>query len=333
MAPASVGPSDSRRIAIAAGMHAILNTVLPVFGMIVLGFAFARLNLIDAPAGRGISIFVFNVAIPALLFKTVGSLGTDQGAPWALWLAFFSGLAITWIAATVVARRVPGLAASGGAAASMAAGFGNLAMLGTPLALAHFGDAVALPLAMILSVHAPILWMAATLHREIARHGGLSPRALLREMFVTFSRNAIVLSLVAGSLWRLTGLGFDPISSRMLGMLADASIPTALFALGVSLAGYPLRGAWTGMLILLALKMLLMPALVFALVRFVVPLPPLYAQVAVLFAAMPPGANAFLFAQKNDEAVAEVSGAIAIGTGIAALSAMLLLWLMDVGWL
>ena len=31
---------------------------------------------------------------------------------------------------------------------------------------------VAVPLGMILSVHAPILWFAATLHRELARHSG-----------------------------------------------------------------------------------------------------------------------------------------------------------------
>lgn len=312
-------------------MYSILITVLPVFGMIVLGYAFAKFRFIDAAAGRGISIFVFNVAIPALLFKTVGSLGADQGAPWSLWIAFFGGLGITWIIAAFVSQRVPGLEASGGAATSMAAGFGNLAMLGTPLALAHFGEQVALPLAMVLSIHAPVLWLAATIHRELARHGGLSVRGMLRELFLNLTRNAIVLSLLAGSLWRMTGWGFDPISNRMLTMLADASIPTALFALGVSLAGYSLKGAWSGLFTILGLKMVLMPFAVFLLAHFVVPMPRLYEQVAVLFAAMAPGANAFLFAQKNDEAVAEVSGAIALGTVLAAFSATLLLWLMDAG--
>ena len=41
----------------------------------------------------------------------------------------------------------------------------------------------------------------------------------------------------------------------------------------------------------------------FVLARFAVTLPPLWIKVAVLFAAMPTGANAFLFAQRNDEAV------------------------------
>ena len=62
-------------------------------------------------------------------------------------------------------------------------------------------------------------------------------------------------------------------------------------------------------------------------------LPPLWIKVAVLFAAMPTGANAFLFAQKNDEAVPAVTGAVALGTGFAAITASLLLWLMDAGYI
>lgn len=313
-------------------MDAILTTVLPVFGMIVLGYGLTKARIFDGQAGKGISLFVFNVAIPALLFKTVGTMEAQAGAPWALWFAFFGGLAITWIVTAFVSRFYDGLAVSGGAAASMAAGFGNLALLGTPLALAHFGQSVAIPLGMILSVHAPVLWFAATLHRELARHSGsFSFGRTAKELFLNLATNAIVLALVAGTIWRTTGLGLHPIVERMLEMLADASVPTALFALGVSLAGYSLRGAWCSMFTLIALKMVLMPILVWLAVRHVVTVPQLWAKVAVLYAAMPTGANAFLFAQRNEEAVPAVSGAIALGTGLAAITASVLLYLMDAG--
>jgi len=82
---------------------------------------------------------------------------------------------------------------------------------------------------------------------------------------------------------------------------------------------------------MIGLKMVLMPVLVFLMLRYVVTVPTLWAQVAVLFAAMPTGANAFLFSQRNEEAVAAVSGAIALGTALAAISASILLYLMDAG--
>lgn len=313
-------------------MDSILNTVLPVFGMIVLGYGLTRARVFDAAAGRGLSLFVFNLAIPALLFKTVATMGAQQGAPWELWLAFFGGLGITWVAAALVSRVVPSLDVSGGAAASMAAGFGNLALLGTPLALSHFGQQVAIPLGMILSIHAPILWFTAMLHRALFQTtGGFSIGKTAWDLFRNLATNAIVLGLLAGTLWRLTGWGLHPVFGTMLGMLADASVPTALFALGVSLAGYSLKGSWSGMFTLIGLKMVLMPFLVFILVHYVVSIPPLWGHVAILFAAMPTGANAFLFSQRNNEATAAVSGAIALGTALAALSASILLYLMDAG--
>jgi malonate transporter and related proteins len=313
-------------------MNAILVTILPVFGMIVLGYVLAKADIIDAAAGRGISLFVFNVAIPALLFRTVVGMDETNAAPWSLWLAFFGGLACAWIAAALASRGIESLEPSGGVAASMASGFGNLALLGTPLALAHFGSGsgIAVPLGLILSIHAPLLWTAATLHREIARHSGhFSISGTARELFWMLATNAIILALLAGGVWRSTGFGLPAIIDRMLAMLADASIPTALVALGVSLAGYTLKGSWGGMFMLLALKMVLMPVCVFLLARYAVTLPPLWIKIAVLLAAMPTGANAFLFAQRNDESIAAVSGAVAVGTGLAAFSASILLWLMD----
>lgn len=313
-------------------MSSILITVLPVFGMIVLGYIFGKAGIMDAVASKGLSLFVFNVAIPALLFQTMATMDTKDTAPWGLWLAYFGGLGVTWITAAFVARRIEALNYSGGAVTSMAAGFGNLALLGTPLALAHFGPSVAVPLGLILSIHSPILWFSATLHRELFHHErSFSITRISKELLMNLARNAIVIALVAGSLWRITGLGLNPIPDKMLSMLSDASVPTALFALGLSLASYSLKGSWNAMFALIGLKMILMPFLVFILSHYVMSLPPLWAQIAVLFAAMPTGANAFLFSQRSEEATAAVSGAVAAGTGLAALTTTVLLYLMDAG--
>ena len=315
-------------------MNAIITTVLPVFGLIVVGYVLAKAKIIDAVSGRGITLFVFNVAIPAFLFRTVASMASQDGAPWALWIAFFGGLALTWILAAVASRFISSLNHSGGATASMAVGFGNLALLGTPLALAHFGPGIAVPLGMILSIHAPILWFSATLQRELARNSStFSLVDTSKALFKMLATNAIILGLLAGGLWRLTGLGLHPVPDRMLAMLAEAGVPTALVALGVSLAAYSLRGSWGGMFALIGLKMIAMPLFVFLIARHAVTLPPLWIKVAVLFAAMPTGANAFLFAQRHDEAVPAVSGAVALGTGFAAITASVLLWLMDANYI
>jgi predicted permease len=61
-----------------------------------------------------------------------------------------------------------------------------------------------------------------------------------------------------------------------------------------------------------------MPAIAFALAKLL-NLPPVVTGVVVLFAAMPTGANADVFAVQYQRLVNSVSGAVALGTLLAAV--------------
>lgn len=315
-------------------MSSILSTILPVFGLIAIGFVSAKTNFIAASAGRGLSQYVFNLALPALLFRTTVLMEQQTEPPWALWIAFFGGLALLWVIATPLVRMSQSLAEYGGASAVMTAAFGNIVMLGFPMSQAQFGDAAALPVSLIVSIHAPILWLAATIHLETARHGKAPSAAVLaRQLGLELVKNPIVLALVAGVLWRFTNLGLHPVIDTLFHLLGDAGVPTALIAMGLTLASYSLKGHGNGIALLIALKMLLLPALVWLMVTFIVSLPPLWKHTAILLAAMPAGANAYLFAQRYESATAASSGAIAVGTGFALFTSAILLWLMDAGFI
>jgi malonate transporter and related proteins len=70
-----------------------------------------------------------------------------------------------------------------------------------------------------------------------------------------------------------------------------------------------------------------MPAAVFVLARML-DLPPLAAGVVVLFAAMPTGANAYIFAVQYQRLVNPVSGAVALGTLLAAVTLPVAVWVV-----
>lgn len=312
-------------------MSSVLTTILPVFGLIALGFICARTKFIGPAAGQGLSQVVFNLAMPALLFRTVAVIDQQSLSPWPLWAALFGGIAVVWIITTVIARTTA-LIEAAPASAAMGASFGNLAMLGLPLALAHFGDRAALPVGLILSIHAPILWLAAVIHIESSGKGQLpSVTAVIRQLVNQLIRNPIVLALLLGTLWRVTGLGLHPVPDRFLEMLGDAGVPTALVALGLTLAGYSLKGQWRGIITLLTLKLLCLPVAVFLIAHYLVGLDPFWTQVALMLAAMPTGANAYLFAQRYDTGTAPVSGAIALGTALSLFTLSGLFVLMDGG--
>src|SRR5262249_52486189 len=154
---------------------------------------------------------------PALLFRTMVTLESQGSGLLSLWVAYFGALAVVWIAATLASRAVPSLQGDGGAAAAMSSAFGHGVMLGLPLTLAHFGPECALPWSLLISVHAPILWLVAVLHLEAARQQQMpSLIALARVLGVELVKNPIVMALVLGSLWRATGLGLNEIIDRTL---------------------------------------------------------------------------------------------------------------------
>ena len=68
-----------------------------------------------------------------------------------------------------------------------------------------------------------------------------------------------------------------------------------------------------------ALKLLATPAAAFVLAKLL-GLPPVAAGVIVLFAAMLTGANAYIFAAQYQRLVNPVSGAVALGTLLAAVT-------------
>ncbi len=302
-------------------MHQVLTIVLPVFAFLALGWLAASTKFLGRDVEWGLSTFTLWVAIPALLFRLMAESDLGKGSAWELWAAFFLAAAVVWIAASLVAvaLRRP---AETSASFAMGATFGNTVMMGIPLSLATFGDAAALPLALITAVHAPILWLASTVQIEWARSSGenVNPIKLLRDLLVVLAKNPIIMALLLGLLWRATGLGLNSIVDDVISKLGQAAIPCALFALGMSLAAYSLRGEIRAAPTLTFLKLGLMPLCVWVTAYHVFDLPPVWAGTALILAAVPTGLNGYLFAVKYDCGIASVSATIALSTLISVVS-------------
>jgi malonate transporter len=206
--------------------------------------------------------------------------------------------------------------------------YGNIVMLGIPLTLSALGSQAAGPMALILSVNTPLLWLCGTLQMAwLDRKQSGSPASLILPIILDLARNPIMLALGFGLLWRLTGIGLHPVVDRTVELLAQAGSPTALIALGINLFRFEVRGAKLGIVIMCVLKLLAMPAIAWTLAHLL-QLPPVVTAVVVLFAAMPTGANAYIFAVQYQRLVNPVSGAVALGTLLAAVTLPLIVVLV-----
>lgn len=311
-------------------MYDVLLIVGPVFGLIALGFVLARFGVVSEEAGRGLSEFVFTVAVPALLFRMmVTAEPVEDASPFALWGAFYGAVAITWGLSILATRYFLKRGARDGASISMGSCFGNIVMLGIPLSLDRFGADAGTPLALILSISSPLLWFAGTLHIELASRQDVPLATMLKDLAVSLLKNPIILGLLAGIAWRATGLGLHPIPDKMIALLGQAAVPAALVALGLGLTAFQLKGQLPTIAVICLLSLAVYPAIAWMLAFHVFTLPPLWAGVAVLLAACPPGANAYLFATRYEAATGSVSAAVALGTALSIISVTLILILLQ----
>ena len=139
--------------------------VLPVFGLIGLGFAASRTGLLGERVGDGLGEFVNTVGIPILMFRTIGTAHFPDQSPWPLWTAYFCAVVVAWAAGTLIATRLFGRSRTEGVIAGACASFSNTIMVGIPLVMSAYGEAGALPLFMLISVHLPVMMVAAELAR------------------------------------------------------------------------------------------------------------------------------------------------------------------------
>lgn len=290
--------------------------VAPLFLLIALGFASVKTRLISAATGKGLSEYVFVMAIPALLFRTVATASMPNVDPSGYWIAYFCGLAVCWVLAAFIARRM-GRDKVESAVIGFSAAQSNTVLIGIPLILAILGDAGKVPIVLLLIVHLPITMTVATFLIARGESGAQSGSKLL----LSLARHPIVLGILCGVLWRLTGIALPQIVADMLKLIADTTGPCSLLALGMSMQSITFSGSRRLIGAVAVLKLVLHPLVVFLLATKVFALPPVWSVAAILFAACPTGINAFLLAERHKSGEAIASGAIAITT-LAAIVTM-----------
>lgn len=306
-------------------MTDIANIVLSIFGLIGIGFGTARAGLLGKDVGKGLADFVFTIAIPVLLFKTLASADFGVVAPWSIWAAYFAGAAITWTLSHVTIRWMFKRDARAGLVAGLSGSYANTVLIGIPLVQTAFGEAGMVSLLIIVAVHLPVMMLASLVMFEWAlradgmESGAVDRGAIWRRFVNNMARNPLVIALIAGVVWRLADLPLTGLPAILTEALSRAAGPVALFSVGMGLAGYGIARNVRQALVITVFKLVVMPAIVLA-AGWAIGLAPVAVAAATLAAACPTGVNPFLIAGRFGTGEAIASNVIAISTAAGFVS-------------
>jgi malonate transporter and related proteins len=134
----------------------------------------------------------------------------------------------------------------------------------------------------------------------------------------------MIFPILLGLAYAQTGWGLHAVVDRPLQLLGNAFSPLAVVLVGITLASTRVGEHWRIALGLSFLKNLAHPLVVVA-VGLALGLQGLPLAVMVVTAALPIGANVFLFAQRYETALPEVTAAVAVSTGVALVTVALAL--------
>jgi malonate transporter len=294
-------------------MVEIISLLFPFFGLILIGYGAGRLRFVSADGLAGIDFLVFYIALPVLFFHLIASAPLT-GFSWAFiattTFATYCAFAIAFsIGALVNGGNVPEATIQG-----LVGSYSNIGYLGPALVLAAFGSAAAVPTALIFAFDNAMLFTLTPLMMALGGTMRTEPRKLAENIARQVFLHPFIIATVLGLLFATSGIPIPGPIDALLAFLANAAAPIALFAIGVGLSLRPVGKVPVDMPVLLAVKLVGHPLIVYLLLGWVGGFNPVWVSTAILLAALPPAANVLTLARHYRIYGDHASTAILLGT-------------------
>ena len=304
----------------------VVDVIFPIFGLLMIGYITVILGWFDQTAIQGLTRFVFDFAVPMLLLRTVSTAQLPENIPWNFLASYYLATMLVLFSGLVLTRITYRITFSEQVVSAFSCSFSNTVLLGIPLVLMAFGDQGALPLFIIIGTHGFVMFPLFTIMMEIGQIGKAPLKTLITKTSYGLITNPLVIGLLGGLGCNLLGITLWKPLDEIAKLLGNAVTPGALFALGATLAGFRKKIQWKELPLVVLMKIIIHPMLVWLLSVIVFGLTDvIWIQVLVILAALPTGVNPFLFASRYNAGQLLSSGAVFISTFISifTLSALL----------
>jgi len=314
-------------------MFQVAALVIPLFGLILLGYIAGRLKSIPVEGLAWMNFFIVYIALPALFFNLLARTPVSEFANGQFLVSTTLGTLIVFVLCFAIARVLKREKTRVATVQGFAGAYGNIGYMGPPLAIAAFGPQAGVPVALIFcldnAMHftlAPTL-MAVGSRRK--RHLGKLVKGIAGKIF----SHPFILATLVG----MTAAFFEyrppaPVQT-LLDSLSNAAAPCALFVMGVTAALRPLKRVPIELTYLVPIKLLLHPTLMYLLLIQIPDLDPVWLHSAVLLAALPSATNVFVIAQQYGIWEERASSAVVVSTGLSIVSVTTYLYLATTGYL
>jgi predicted permease len=313
-------------------MSEILRLILPFFGVLFLGYGAGRLRRVSEDGLAGLDFFVTYLAMPALFFRLVAATPlTDAGG-----FTFVVTTTFSTYCAFAIAFSLGALTNGGqitqGTIQGLVGSYSNIAMLAPALVLPAFGAAAALPMALVFTFDNALVVATAPLMMTLGGTVRVDSAELAQKIARQALLHPLVIATILGLIFAFTGLTMPQPIDAIFAMLGGAAAPAALFVVGVSLAGRTIDRLPPELPVLIGIKLIAHPLIVYLLLSWVGDFDPVWVRAAVLMAALPPATGVIAIARDYKSYGEWATVGVLLGTviSISTVTVVLILLVRDV---
>lgn len=312
-------------------MADITALILPLFGLIFLGYLTARIVRQPVEALGWLNIFVLYLALPALFFRLLSRTPIEELTRFdfilANLLATYAIFAVVFATGVIVRRS----SIAEGTIQGLAGAYGNIGYMGPSLAILAFGEAAAIPVALIFCFENTMHFALTPTLMALSGSDRSGFVALVTQIARRIFLHPFILATIAGVFVAWLDVPIPSAPERLIDYLSQAAAPCALFAMGVTLALRPLRRVPVELGYIVPAKLVLHPLLMYVALGLIGDFDPVWIYTAMLLAALPTATNVFVMAQQYNCWVERASGTILITTTISVLTVSALLYAITSG--
>lgn len=312
-------------------MNEVIAIAAPVFFIIALGYVAAKRRAFGVEAQKSFSLYVFYFSMPCYLFLSMAHSQQTPMMSFDYVAAFASAMCVVAVVAGLYIHRFARRDFASTVLGMMSASYTNSAFIGIPIIVMAYGSIA--PVVVVTLFQIIVATTAILTSLEIYQQRRYLSWRQLGEIPKVVLFNPIIGASLLGMVFAMNGWVVPLSVESICHLLGGAGVPTALFALGLSLGGVQpvvTSASRQHVYVLVALKIVLHPALAWLFGHYVFGLSGASLGALTIIAGMPTAMNNFTFAQRYDVFVQESSQAVFWSTALWLVTLPVLLFIFKV---
>lgn len=246
----------------------LANVLLPICLIALLGYWAVRSGFIASGHIQPLSQFVMKVSLPAFLVQALASKNLAEIWHPAYFIGYGGGSLLLFVLTYLLYRKFFIQSMTHASVLAMGASMSNTGFIGTAILTLLLGSHSAVYLSLTLIIENLLILTLMLLLAERGQHLSLPQQgAVFKILLKRLLQNPVILAILIGLGCVLLQLKLPSAVVQALEMLGKTASPLALFVIGGSLAGMKLNAINLQSMALAALKVVLMPLMIFSLLR------------------------------------------------------------------